>query len=69
MNINILIKDLENEAVIIGFVNSNGECEYSNYILNNGGYIDTHSPNNIVNTLIEIFNVNDYEKYTLKEIL
>jgi len=61
----ILVKDLDGDNVIIGFINSEGNTEYTIYRAIDGGSFDMET--SLEGSLADIAGFTEYQTFNLKE--
>ena len=64
---NILVESIDKEIIVIGFINSSGETEYTKYKAVDGGCIG--DPDCAIGSVLAAeTNIIEYQDYELKEI-
>ena len=67
MEHDILVQSLDNETIVIGFTNSNGEIEYSTYTFKDGGCIG--DPDSDIGAILASeAGLTEYQDYELHEL-
>ena len=71
MEILVVDKGMSEDTVVLGFINSSGEVEYTIYHRGDGGTLEVEDETNLDSIgaiLAEEAGITEYQDYTLKEV-